>query len=101
MKITGRVEVKAVTDVRCDVCDCSTRNGSDNLEYGLLQAHWGYCALHDGERYEVHLCETCFFATIAYLKQERRTANMFESVSQSPARDFGLVAKDDFFRDGR
>lgn len=52
MKITGRVEVDAVTDVRCDVCGCSTRLGSGNLEYGILNAHWGYGAMHDGERYE-------------------------------------------------
>ena len=99
MKITGRVEVEAVTDVRCDVCGCSTRLESGNLEYGMLQAHWGYGALHDGKRYEVHLCEACFFATIAYLQQERRTANMFEDVPQPPDEAFGLVAKDDFFRD--
>lgn len=101
MKITGRIEAEAVTDVRCDVCGCSARLESGNLEYGMLHAHWGYGALHDGERYEVHLCETCFFATIAYLKQERRTANMFEDDQQRLYDDFGLVAKDDFFRDGR
>jgi uncharacterized protein (DUF2225 family) len=101
MKITGRVEAEAVTDVRCDVCDCSTRQESGNLEYGKLHAHWGYGALHDGELYEVHLCETCFFATLAYLKQERRTTNLFEDDTQRPDSNFGLAAKDDFFRDGR
>ncbi|CAM2955800.1 hypothetical protein MQ039_09955 [Pseudomonas fluorescens] len=99
MKITGLVEVEAVTDVRCDVCDCSTRLGSGNLEYGSLHAHWGYGALHDGERYEVHLCENCFLATLAYLKQERRTAHMFETDPKRPGDDFGLAAKDDFFRE--
>lgn len=67
----------------------------------MFQAHWGYGALHDGERYEVQLCENCFFATIAYLKQERRTVNMFEKSPQKPEEDFGLVARDDFFRDDR
>lgn len=100
MKITGRVEVDAVTDVRCDVCICSTRLESGNMEYGMLRANWGYGALHDGQRYEVHLCEACFFATIAYLKQERRTASMFEDNPQPPNDDFGLVARDDYFRDG-
>lgn len=42
MKITGRVEVEAVTDLRCDVCNCSTSLESGNLEYGMLHAHWGY-----------------------------------------------------------
>ncbi len=52
MKITGRIETETVTDVRCDVCGCSARLESGNLEYGMLHAHWGYGALHDGERYE-------------------------------------------------
>ncbi|MCE0962199.1 hypothetical protein [Pseudomonas putida] len=101
MKITGPVETEAVIDVRCDVCDSTTLLANGNLQYGLLQAHWGYGALHDGERYEVHLCESCFFATIAYLKQERRTVNLFEENQQQPEENFGLSAKDDFFRDGR
>lgn len=94
MKITGRVETEAVTDVRCDVCGSSARLESGKMQYGMLQAHWGYGALHDGERYEVHLCETCFFMTIAYLKQERRTINMFEADPQQPEDDFGLAARD-------
>lgn len=101
MKITGPVETEAVIDVRCDVCDSSTRLASGNLQYGMLHAHWGYGALHDGERYEVHLCESCFFATIGYLKQERRTANMFEENRMLTEEDFGLSAKDDFFCDDR
>ena len=32
MKITSRMEVEVVTDVRCDVCNCSTRLDSGNLE---------------------------------------------------------------------
>lgn len=101
MKITSRVETEAVVEISCDVCGSSTRLESDNLQYGTLQAHWGFGALHDGERYEVHLCESCFFMTIAYLKQERRIATMFESDPQQPMDDFGLASRDDFFRDGR
>ncbi|WP_338805512.1 hypothetical protein V8U11_17260 [Pseudomonas chlororaphis] len=100
MKIIGRVEIEAVTDVRCDVCDDSTRLVDGNFQYGTLQAHWGYGASHDGERYEVHLCEHCFFSTLAYLKQERRVSNLFEDDSRSPEGDLGLVSKNDFFRDG-
>ncbi|BAN52430.1 MULTISPECIES: hypothetical protein [Pseudomonas] len=101
MKITTQIATEVVTDIRCDVCDASTRLESENLQYGTLQAQWSYGALHDGERYEVHLCEMCFFATIAYLKQERRTANMFEEDPRQLQKDFGLAARDDFFLDGR
>lgn len=100
MKIIGRVETEGVTDVRCDVCDSSTRQDSGNLQYGELVAHWGYGAQHDGERYEVHLCETCFFGVIAYLKQERRTVNLFADDVPQSSDEFGLAARDDFFRDG-
>lgn len=101
MKITSRVETDAVTDVCCDICSTSTRHKVGNLHYGVLRADWGYGALHDGERYEVHLCETCFFNTIAYLKQERRTAIMFEEAPQLPDDGFGLASINNFLGDGR
>lgn len=60
MKILERVESEAVTDVRCDVCSESTRLATGSLQYGRLEAQWGSRTAHDGERYEVHLCEHCF-----------------------------------------
>lgn len=104
MKVTEKVEVEAVTDVVCDVCLTTTRVAGENLEYATLQAQWGYGSQHDGERYEVHLCESCFFSTLAYFKQERRVQNLF---SEDSDRDralntddrLGLVATDDYFRD--
>ncbi|MEG9625442.1 hypothetical protein SAMN05216185_101230 [Pseudomonas guariconensis] len=99
MKIFGRVEIDAVTDVLCDVCGVSARLVDGNFQYGRLEAHWGYGASHDGSRYEVHLCESCFFATLAYLKQERRTSNLFGEDSQLSKDELGLLSQDDFFRD--
>ena len=100
MKILGRVEQQAVIDVRCDICDESTRLANGNLQYGTLEAQWGYGAAHDGERYEVHLCERCFFTTLAYLKQERRTVHLFDSDPISSEAELGLVNRNDWFRDG-
>ena len=56
---------------------------------------------HDGERYELHLCEGCFFLTIANLKEERRIQNLIsdDAVSSMPTGELGLVEKDDYFRD--
>ncbi|WP_285349483.1 hypothetical protein [Pseudomonas sp. ME-P-057] len=96
MKITGKVEIEAVTDVVCDVCRLTTRSESGVLQFAVLQAHWGYGTRHDGERYEIHLCEGCFFHTIANLKQERRTQNMFCEDSGIGGEDFGLIGKDGF-----
>jgi hypothetical protein len=103
MKIVGKVEIEAVTDVVCDACQLSTRVASGGHQYATLQAHWGYGTKHDGKRYELHLCEGCFFQTIANLKQERRTQSMFSDDGRADTalvgEDFGLVTKDDFFRD--
>ena len=100
MKIIGKVEVDTATDVVCDVCLCSTQVANGGLEFATLQAHWGYGTTHDGERYEIHLCESCFFLTLANVKQERRIQNFFsddESLSTQKAEDsFGLVARNDF-----
>lgn len=104
MKIIGKMEVDTVTDVVCDVCLCSTQVDNGGHEFATIQAHWGYGAKHDGERYEIHLCESCFFETVAYLRQERRTQNLFSDNDRLDDKQtnekLGLLAKDDYFRDG-
>jgi hypothetical protein len=99
MKIIGSVEVETVTDVVCDVCRCSTRRDAEGHQFGTLRAQWGYGSAHDGERYEAHLCEECFFKTLAYLKQERRTQHLFDEEALDLSDDLGLVARGDRFRD--
>jgi hypothetical protein len=101
MKITGMVEIESVMDVVCDVCQLSTRLTSGGLQFATLQAHWGYGTKNDGERYELHLCESCFFQAVANLKQERRTQTLLTDDGRADRAivgdDFGLIAKDDFF----
>lgn len=102
MKITEKVESETVTDVVCDVCLCSTQVKYGGLEFATIQAQWGYGTKHDGERYELHLCEDCFFLTIANLKQEHRIQNLFSEDNDASTKatdEFGLVAKDNYFRD--
>jgi hypothetical protein len=99
MKTTGRVEVETVTDVVCDICCCSTRLDTGGYQFGTLQAHWGYGTAHDGECYELHLCEECFFRMLAYLKQERRTQHPLSEDGQDLTDNLGLIAKDDYFGD--
>ncbi len=101
MKIKEKKEVEIVSDILCDVCLESTRVEGYSLQYAILQAHWGYGSAHDGERYEIHLCEGCFFQAVASLKQERRTQTMFSEDDKDKLTDnFGMVAVDDFFNDG-
>ncbi|MEB3736474.1 hypothetical protein ULF88_25790 [Halopseudomonas pachastrellae] len=92
-------QTESVDDVLCDVCGDSTRVEGYGLQFGTLRASWGYGSKHDGECYEVHLCEPCFFRTISDLKRERMVNFMF-SDENPELNDFGRVAQDDFFNDG-
>ena len=89
-------------DIHCDVCGSSTRVLGHGQQFGTLQAHWGAGSNHGGERYEVHLCEPCFFLALATLRQEHRIQHLFDETEPdtTAADEFGLVARDDF-RDGR
>lgn len=82
----------------CEVCGLDLQVPGYGLQYGTLQARWGYGARHDGECYRVCLCETCFFHTLAFLRQERRIHTLFEDVP--PVEEgFGLVGRDDLWGD--
>lgn len=98
MKITAMEQTESVSDVLCDVCGESMRVEGYGLQFGTLRVSWGYGSTHDGERYEVHLCEGCFFRTISGLRRERMVNFMFGDDDQDLS-DFGLVARDDFFND--
>ena len=95
MKIMTKQEVDVVSDIRCDVCDesCSPVEGYDPL-YGTLSAKWGYGSTHDGEAYEVHLCESCFFQALASLQEQRRGHLMFSEQGYEPNPGFGRIESD-------
>jgi len=83
-------------DSLCDVCGGNTRVPGYGQQCGTLQARWGYGSAHDGERYHVHLCETCFFQALANFRQERRINKMFDEEQPADDAGFGRVARDDF-----
>ncbi|PSJ37798.1 hypothetical protein [Zobellella taiwanensis] len=94
MNVTSKQLVDVVTDVLCDVCGESTSlNGQHSAQFGMLQADWGFGSPHDGESYQVHLCEGCFFATLAYLKEQRRGNKMFSEKCVEQERKFGLIER--------
>ncbi|RZG45322.1 hypothetical protein EXU28_11970 [Acinetobacter wuhouensis] len=56
-----------------------------------LLAHWGYGSRHDGEKYELQLCEKCFFYALETLKKKRVDEFMFdENFEPSTLDGFGL-----------
>ena len=101
MKIFEQRLANVITDVLCDVCSQSTSKGEAVPQFGTLAAQWGYGSQHDGEQYEIHLCEHCFFHTLSGLKSEHMVNHMFdeEQVNPRPNEDFGLVSRDNFFND--
>ncbi len=91
MKVKTTQQIDMITDVLCDVCGKSTINqGGCSPEYASLTADWGYGSPHDGDSYEVHLCEPCFFQTLAYLKEQRRDNTIFGDENQDVGKEFGL-----------
>ena len=65
MEIKKLQQVRFITDVLCDVCKQST-----TLKFATFSAHWGYGSTHDGDRYELQLCEKCFSYALARLTGE-------------------------------
>ena len=95
MKIMTKQEVDVDSDIRCDVCEesCSPVEGY-GPQVGTLSAKWGYGARHDGEAYEVHLCESCFFQALSNLQDQRRGQLMFSEQGYEPNPGFGRIESD-------
>ena len=90
MKRRGLQQVECVIDVCCDVCGKSCKkkvNGVDFKDYATITADWGYTSSHDGLRYQIHLCEHCFFSSLANLREARRGYRIFESESPDCEKD--------------
>lgn len=64
---------RVVDDVCCDTCGKSTTiNTNIGPDYATLESCWGYGSYHDGSKYNIDLCETCFFDVINFIKEKRR-----------------------------
>ena len=97
MEIKSEALVDVVADVICDVCRSSTSIPGYGMQYGKLEARWGYGSKHDGEHYQVHLCESCFFRVLSGLRRERMVNGMFDDEQPFSIEDFGLVSKGNFW----
>lgn len=88
-------EVDVLSNIRCDVCEesCSPVEGY-GPQVGTLSAKWGYGSRHDGDAYEVHLCESCFFQALASLQEQRRGHLMFSEQGYEPNPGFGRIESD-------
>ncbi|GAA3529840.1 hypothetical protein [Zobellella aerophila] len=92
MKVKTLKQLEVITDVRCDVRGCSTVMAEGySPQFGVLQAAWGYGSHHDGERFEVDLCESCFFGALAHLREVRRINSLFDDDWSSGAGSAELI----------
>lgn len=90
MLVKDIIPTEQVVDILCDTCGCSTKIDLGSNEFGTLSASFGYGSLHDSEKYQVHLCESCFFETLAYLRETHRQKNMFDpEYEQADINTFG------------
>lgn len=102
MELIQHETVPVTVDVLCDVCSNSTSPTGASPQFGTLSTHWGYGSAHDGERYEVHLCENCFFMTLAGIRRERLVNQMFENTAENAGhleQVFGLKDSGNYFKD--
>lgn len=72
MKTYKKKLVETVDHILCDVCGktCTDDLYNDH-ENATIEAVWGYNSRSDGDKYEIHLCENCFYITISFLRNQR------------------------------
>jgi hypothetical protein len=67
---------KVIDYIICDSCKKSCKsNIAEDSEYATLSASWGYWSDSDGQNYELHLCEHCFYDVLGHIKAIRITNN--------------------------
>lgn len=72
MKTFKEKTTRVIDYITCDVCGQNCTDDYGVHENGTLEASWGYSSKHDLEKYEIHICESCFFDIINFMKTQRR-----------------------------
>lgn len=76
-------------------CDCCGKQCTDDFynehEHGTLEAVFGYNSRSDGKKFQIELCEDCFYQTIQFLKDNR-----FSHFEAEFSEEWGLGKSDPF-----
>lgn len=73
MKTFKDKTIKVIDDVHCDACGKSTTNYINvGPDYASIESCWGYGSKNDGTKYNIELCENCFFEVLNFIKQKRK-----------------------------
>ncbi|GGK02353.1 hypothetical protein GCM10009304_30170 [Pseudomonas matsuisoli] len=97
MLVNDKGDSESANDVMCDACLLSTKTSKGVSQYGTMQANWSAGAKHEGERYELRLCEKCFFVALLALRQQRRVEHLFseDAALMNSDESFGRVRPED------
>jgi len=68
-----------VTDVTCDMCGQTCVKEHEQMEYGTLQANWGYYSDRDLVQEECDLCESCFGKVRQFIQDQGGTVRQNET----------------------
>ena len=73
MKTYKEKTIKVLDHILCDICGKTcTDDYYNEHENATLEAAWGYNSGRDGGKFEIHLCENCFYDTIRWMKEKRK-----------------------------
>ena len=61
----------ATTKVSCYACCRTVDADGREMEFGSLIASWGRSSTHEGESYDLSLCDECFFRVLGDLRLQR------------------------------
>jgi hypothetical protein len=80
MKTYKKKTVKVIDQVLCDCCGQSTTNIEQiGPDYATLESCWGYGSPNDGVKYDIQLCENCFYDILKTIRQKRqKTLGIFK-----------------------
>ena len=72
MKTYREVIKKEIDDVICDCCGQSSTTMNIGPSWAELCATWGYGSIHDGDQYDIDICENCFLEILNFIKAKRK-----------------------------
>ncbi|EML2029427.1 TPA: hypothetical protein JI285_13325 [Acinetobacter baumannii] len=73
MSSHNTLQIEAIGCIRCDICDQSIQSN-----YGVLKADWSSNTNDKKDKYEVHLCKSCFLGTLSYLRNQKKLNHLFD-----------------------
>ena len=80
MKTYKKKLTKVIDQILCDCCGQSTTNIEQiGPDYATLESCWGYGSPNDGVKYDIQLCENCFYDILKTIRQKRqKTLGIFK-----------------------